>query len=82
VVKELTFNDNATAPVAADASPEDADFIKKEATMTGLLSKLDDAMKEVADFRADLGAVQNRFSSIIANLNTNIINTTEARSRI
>lgn len=82
VVKELTFNDNTTAPVVADASADDADFIKKEATMTGLLSNLDDAMSKVADFRADLGAVQNRFSSIIANLNTNIINTTEARSRI
>lgn len=82
VVKELTFNDNTSAPAVADASADDADFIKKESTMTGLLSKLDDAMKEVADFRADLGAVQNRFSSIIANLNTNIINTTEARSRI
>ena len=48
----------------------------------GLLAKLDEALTTVADFRADLGAVQNRFSSIIANLNTNIINTTEARSRI
>ncbi|OXL38125.1 flagellin FliC [Enterobacter mori] len=82
VVKELTFADNATDPVVADASADDADFIKKEATMNGLLSKLDGALTTVADFRADLGAVQNRFSSIIANLNTNIINTTEARSRI
>lgn len=82
VVKELTFNDNATDPLVADASADDADFIKKEATMNGLLSKLDSALTKVADFRADLGAVQNRFSSIIANLNTNIINTTEARSRI
>ncbi len=82
VVKELTFADNATAPTASDASAADADFIKKEATMSGLLSKLDAALTTVADFRADLGAVQNRFSSIIANLNTNIINTTEAKSRI
>ncbi|MEH5617327.1 flagellin [Enterobacter cloacae] len=82
VVKELTFNDNATDPAVADAAAEDAEFIKKEATMSGLLSNLDAALTKVADFRADLGAVQNRFSSIIANLNTNIINTTEARSRI
>ncbi|HFK5734227.1 TPA: flagellin [Enterobacter sichuanensis] len=82
VVKELTFNDNTNDPLVADAAADDADFIKKEATMNGLLSKLDSALTKVADFRADLGAVQNRFSSIIANLNTNIINTTEARSRI
>lgn len=47
-----------------------------------LLAKLDSALTEVTNFQADLGAVQNRFGSIIANLNTTVINTTEARSRI
>ncbi|MCU6209342.1 flagellin, partial [Enterobacter cloacae] len=56
-------------------------FIKGAAS-NNLLAKLDGAITEIANFRADLGAVQNRFSSIIANLNTNIINTSEARSRI
>lgn len=67
------------------ARHHDAEFIKKEAGAAAgdkLLEKLDNAITQIADFRADLGAVQNRFSSIIANLNTNIINTTEARSRI
>ncbi|MGX5108953.1 flagellin N-terminal helical domain-containing protein [Enterobacter cloacae] len=87
IVKEISFVDNnpATAPVAADARFGDAEFIKEaagDAAADGLLAKLDDAITQIADFRADLGAVQNRFSSIIANLNTNIINTTEARSRI
>lgn len=68
-----------------DARPSDAEFITKESSRLAaedLLERLDDSLTQVADFRADLGAVQNRFSSIIANLNTNIINTTEARSRI
>ncbi|HHK9552640.1 flagellin [Enterobacter sichuanensis] len=68
-----------------DARPAEAEFIKNAASgalADGLLAKLDGAITQIADFRADLGAVQNRFSSIIANLNTNIINTTEARSRI
>lgn len=68
-----------------DARPADAEFITKESSRLAaedLLERLDDSLTQVADFRADLGAVQNRFSSIIANLNTNIINTTEARSRI
>lgn len=72
-------------PTTPAARAADAEFIKKEAggaLADGLLAKLDDAITQIADFRADLGAVQNRFSSIIANLNTNIINTTEARSRI
>ncbi|MGS7189522.1 flagellin [Enterobacter cloacae subsp. dissolvens] len=88
-VQEITFTTAGTPPVttpAATAAREsDAAFIRKaagEGLADGLLAKLDDAITKVADFRSDLGAVQNRFSSIIANLNTNIINTTEARSRI
>ncbi|WFY25342.1 flagellin [Enterobacter ludwigii] len=84
-VKQFTL-DAAGAPGAvADARPADAEFVAKEAgqlAASDLLNRLDGALTQVADFRADLGAVQNRFSSIIANLNTNIINTTEARSRI
>ena len=86
VLKEITFNSAAgNAAVANDVRPADADVVLKEfgaAAADGLLADLDAALTKVADFRADLGAVQNRFSSIIANLNTNIINTTEARSRI
>jgi flagellin len=84
ILKEITF-DATGAPTADDVRPADADVALKEfgaAAADGLLDKLDDAITQIADFRADLGAVQNRFSSIIANLNTNIINTTEARSRI
>ena len=69
----------------ADARFAEAEFIAKESSRLAsedLLDRLDNAITHVADFRADLGAIQNRFSSIIANLNTNIINTTEARSRI
>jgi len=85
ILKEITFAAGTGAPTAADVRPADADVVKKEfgmGTADNLLEKLDDAITQIADFRADLGAVQNRFSSIIANLNTNIINTTEARSRI
>ncbi|MBS3049107.1 flagellin [Enterobacter mori] len=78
-------NTGAVTGVPAEARNADADFIAKESSRLAsedLLERLDNALTTVADFRADLGAVQNRFSSIIANLNTNIINTTEARSRI
>lgn len=82
---QLDSNGEVVAGTPAEARNADADFIAKESSRLAsedLLERLDDALTTVADFRADLGAVQNRFSSIIANLNTNIINTTEARSRI
>ena len=78
-------NTGAVTGTPVEARNADADFIAKESSRLAsedLLERLDDALTTVADFRADLGAVQNRFSSIVANLNTNIINTTEARSRI
>jgi flagellin len=46
------------------------------------LKTLDDALAQVDSFRSGLGAVQNRFGSIISNLNTTVNNMTEARSRI
>lgn len=75
----------AVTGTPAEARAQDAEFVTKEASRIAaedLIDRLDKSLTVVADFRADLGAVQNRFSSIIANLNTNIINTTEARSRI
>lgn len=84
-LQEITFSAAAGDAAAADVRPADSDLVLKEigvGAADSLLADLDAALTKVADFRADLGAVQNRFSSIIANLNTNIINTTEARSRI
>ena len=46
------------------------------------LSVLDQALQFVSDTRANLGAVQNRFESTIANLSTNVENLSSARSRI
>lgn len=43
---------------------------------------MDGALKAVNDARADLGAIQNRFSSTVANLQTVTENLTASRSRI
>lgn len=43
---------------------------------------MDAALNAVNSARADLGAVQNRFTSVIANLNTTAENLTASRSRI
>lgn len=46
------------------------------------LTKLDAALQAVDRQRSDLGAIQNRFESTIANLNNTITNLSAARSRI
>ncbi|WP_269494302.1 FliC/FljB family flagellin [Castellaniella sp. S9] len=46
------------------------------------MSKLDEALKRVDAFRSELGAVQNRFESTIANLSNTVTNLSAARSRI
>ncbi|MFG6657455.1 flagellin, partial [Scandinavium sp. M-37] len=77
--------DAAGDATAGTLTPRDEYAVQKFAaggSADNLLAKLDEALTSVTNFQADLGAVQNRFGSIIANLNTTVINTTEARSRI
>ncbi len=49
---------------------------------TSAISVLDGALSQISEVRAGLGAIQNRFSSTIANLNNNVENLQAARSRI
>ncbi len=80
-VKSFTWDDAASQAVGiADATERDGHEIRKVANH--LLDRMDKAMTDVNSFRSDLGAIQNRFGSIIANLNSTVINTSEARSRI
>ncbi|WP_435927730.1 FliC/FljB family flagellin [Dryocola sp. BD613] len=46
------------------------------------LSVIDEAMAKVDGMRSDLGATQNRFASVISNLNSTVNNLSESRSRI
>ncbi|NYT51830.1 hypothetical protein H0A72_21195 [Parapusillimonas granuli] len=46
------------------------------------LAALDAALAKVDSLRGELGAVQNRFQSTIANLNNTVTNLSAARSRI
>ena len=56
--------------------------ISSAAGATSALSVLDSALAQINSARADLGAVQNRFSSTIANLQSTSENLTASRSRI
>ncbi len=47
-----------------------------------LIGRIDSALDSVSDIRARLGAYQNRFEAVIANLSNMVENTSAARSRI
>jgi flagellin len=90
VAKELFL---ALDPTKADLSTEgqanfNLDVAKinltdlREGRTTDALQTLDLALSKVDQLRGELGAVQNRFESTIANLNNTITNLSAARSRI
>jgi len=86
----ITFDENnAGAVVVGAAIAEDsAEFEEifgsaptQQATANPL-ETIDAALAMVDSLRSELGAVQNRFSSVISNTNSTIINLSESRSRI
>ncbi|MGC3965080.1 MAG: flagellin [Rhodocyclaceae bacterium] len=46
------------------------------------ISQIDNALKDISEARANLGAIQNRFTSTVANLQTTTENLSAARGRI
>ena len=80
----LTGFDGAGAAVSTDntttgiATLDISSYAGAELAM----KQVDAALKEVNAGRADLGAIQNRFSSVVTNLQTSSENLSAARSRI
>jgi flagellin len=77
---DLLFGGLATASVALTRL--DTVNISTTAGANAALAILDGALSQVTSIRADLGAVQNRFSSTVANLQTTSENLSASRSRI
>ncbi|MGO3130650.1 MAG: FliC/FljB family flagellin [Alcaligenes sp.] len=76
-----TITANATAntiSVARGAEVTD----KETLSLVAPLASIDAAIQDVDNLRSDLGAVQNRFESTIANLNNTVTNLSASRSRI
>lgn len=73
----------AITGVTADnyISLNDIDISTSEGADLALIA-IDYAIGEINSFRADLGAIQNRFETTIANLSTSTENLSAARSRI
>ncbi|NYT86225.1 FliC/FljB family flagellin [Pollutimonas harenae] len=80
----VTFADAAAASTAKTNYDTDAaDTTNTAQPRTAQpLDKLDKALQQVDKLRGELGAVQNRFQSTIANLSNTVTNLSAARSRI
>ena len=76
------FANSATAGVSTPAVGLTSASVSSFAGAQASLALVDAALTTVNGARADLGAVQNRFSSVVANLNTTSENLTASRSRI
>src|SRR5690554_2413119 len=72
--------DLSAAPFELSTDNPSAEF--EGAATSNPLDKLDQALATVDSLRSQLGAVQNRFQSTIANLSNTITNLSAARSRI
>jgi flagellin len=71
----------ATGTSSALSSVADID-VSSQSGANNALNVIDQALSFISDARADLGAVQNRFESTIANLSNVAENVTAARARI
>jgi flagellin len=78
---ELGFA-NAGATAIATGSNLAASDVKTVAGANDTISRIDAALGTISSMRSDLGAVQNRFDSTIANLQTISQNLSSSRSQI
>ena len=83
----VTLNDEATVELfAGGVTREQRDLTQVDvgtrAGATGAIAIADGALDQINGLRADLGAVQNRFESTVANLNVTSENLEASRSRI
>ncbi|MFV0265409.1 MAG: FliC/FljB family flagellin, partial [Kluyvera sp.] len=80
---EVTITDGkATFAAVEDANDDPVEATAAMVAMTTQLDTIDKAMAQVDELRSSLGATQNRFDSVISNLNSTVNNLSESRSRI
>ncbi|BDI53804.1 hypothetical protein EsCd1KSP079_05250 [Escherichia sp. KS167_9B] len=80
----VSFNLHGGAPGFLESSFTDTGVAvtNSHATTSDPLKTIDAALAQVDKLRSGLGAVQNRFDSVISNLNNTVNNLSESRSRI
>lgn len=70
------------AKAAQDGTITTGKAVSTAPATTDPLGKVDEALAQVDELRSGLGAVQNRFASVISNLNNTVNNLSQSRSRI
>jgi len=76
------FNAAAAAGVTGALASVGSASVSTQSGANSAISVLDAAIQKLTSIRADLGAIQNRFGSTIANLSTTSENLEAARSRV
>lgn len=82
VTPEVEGTPVVAASMAFTAATTTSDEVAKFGASVGLLKTVDEALAQVDTLRSSLGASQNRFSSVISNLDNTVTNLSESRSRI
>ncbi|HDS1150084.1 TPA: FliC/FljB family flagellin [Pluralibacter gergoviae] len=88
ITPTVTIADTSSDPTAKDDISFDVtggtavDAAGLAAAGIGQLKTIDDALAQVDKLRSGLGAVQNRFDSVISNLDSTVNNLSASRSRI
>ncbi len=85
VTKDLTADTSITTVAGTDNTGAGRAVIDSSASATviqGVMDNIDEAIKTISGERATLGASQNRFDSVVSNLQVSIENQSSARSRI
>jgi flagellin len=83
VVLTFTVVDSAVLGVAKTMGPPlSAEGISTKADSVSAITKIDAALLDVANYRADLGATSNRLMHTVDNLMNRVENTSSARSQI
>lgn len=77
----IAFDSSVLNSTIEEMGVADVDFTTKEGAQ-GALVAVDEAQAKVAGFRANLGAIQNRFQSTVENLGVQHENLSAANSRI
>ncbi|QKW56856.1 flagellin [Stenotrophomonas sp. NA06056] len=77
-----TYTDDVTAPAAPAKKFADKIDVSTVKGAQQAMEVVDKALGAINSTRADLGAVQNRFTSVVANLQTSSENLSASRSRI
>jgi flagellin len=72
----------SSAGVLAFGGTLDQQNVKSVDNANNTVLSVDAALKSVSDLRSNFGAIQNRFESTIANIQTGVENITASRSRI